>query len=140
MTGIGELVEPQPPLAGFAVAIAVPEFGLDTGEVYRRWDELEGPSGEALSSGGLPPALRDGIPIRNDLMPAAIDLEPMLADFMADLRAKWGTAVGMTGSGSACFGFFADIDEAEDAGRSVSAICRAGVGARLRARGVARVE
>jgi 4-diphosphocytidyl-2C-methyl-D-erythritol kinase len=73
-------------------------------------------------------------------MPAAIDLEPALADFMADLRAGWGTVVGMTGSGSACFGFFPDVDEADDAARSVASVCRGTVGARLRPRGVERVD
>jgi len=80
------------------------------------------------------------MPIRNDLTPAAIDLEPALADFMADLRSGWGTAVSMTGSGSACFGFFADLDEADHAARTVAGLCRGAVGAALRPRGVARIE
>jgi 4-diphosphocytidyl-2C-methyl-D-erythritol kinase len=120
--------------------VVVPEYRLKTADVYRRWDEMEGPIGEAIATGLLPPRLREGIPIRNDLMPAAIDLEPALADFMADLRAAWGTVVGMTGSGSACFGFFPDVDEAKDAAGSVASVCRGAVGAALRPRGVERVD
>lgn len=140
IAGFGEVVDPEPALDGFAVAVVVPEYRLKTADVYRRWDEMEGPVGEPIAPGRLPPRLREGIPIRNDLMPAAIDLEPALADFMADLRSRWATVVGMTGSGSGCFGFFPDLDEAQDAANSVSAICRAGVGAHLRPRGVSRAD
>lgn len=138
VTGVGEELESVPPLSGFAVAVAVPVFGLSTPEVYRRWDELEGPVGEEISPRLLPPVLREGIPIRNDLTPAAFGLEPELADFVADLRAQWGRPVAMTGSGSACFAFFADLDEAADAADAVADRCRAAVGAGLRPRGVAR--
>jgi 4-diphosphocytidyl-2-C-methyl-D-erythritol kinase len=140
MTGVGDVIEPLPPLTGFAVAVAVPVFEMSTPEVYRRWDRLGGPTGEAISPHLLPPLLRDGMPIRNDLTPAAFDLEPELGDFMADLRVRWGVPVAMTGSGSACFAFFPDLDEATDAARLVSDACRAVVGARLRERGVSRVQ
>jgi 4-diphosphocytidyl-2-C-methyl-D-erythritol kinase len=141
VTGIGDAVEPVvPPLSGFAVAVAVPPMELSTVEVYRRWDEMEGPVGETIGPRQLPPGLRDGIPIRNDLTPAAIDLEPSLADFMADLRSQWGVPLAMTGSGSGCFGFFPDLDEATDAAATISPMCRAAVGARLRPNGVRRQD
>lgn len=136
MGGIGDQVESLQPLTEFAVAVVVPQFELSTAEVYRRWDEMEGPRGETIMPRLLPPGLRDGIPIRNDLTPAAFDLEPTLPDFMADLRSRWGGPVLMTGSGSGCFGFFPDPDEASDAARSVEDLCRAAVGARLRPDGV----
>ena len=137
MTGIGDQVESLRPSSGFAVAVAVPPFELSTTEVYLRWDEMEGPEGEVIAPRLLPPGLRDGMPIRNDLIPAAMTIEPALADFMADLRKLWGSPVLMTGSGSACFGFFPDDEEAVDAGRSVEHLCRAVVGAGLRSNGVA---
>ena len=140
VSGFGEVVESQPALEGFAVAVVVPEYRLGTADVYRRWDEMEGPIGETVPSTLLPPLLREGIPIRNDLTPAATALEPALADFMADLRAAWGTVVVMTGSGSACFGFFPDLDEAQDAARSVESVCRGVVGAALRRKGVERID
>jgi 4-diphosphocytidyl-2-C-methyl-D-erythritol kinase len=138
VTGVGEALEPLPPLSGFSVAVAVPVFEMSTPEVYRRWDELEGPTGEEISPRLLPPALREGIPIRNDLTPAAFALEPELADFVADLRGLWGRPVAMTGSGSACFAFFADLDEAEGGADSIASRCREAVGAGLRPIGVAR--
>jgi 4-diphosphocytidyl-2-C-methyl-D-erythritol kinase len=141
VTGIGEVIEPfQPPLSSFAVAVAVPQVEMSTVEVYRRWDMMEGPAGETIDERRLPPGLRDGIPIRNDLTPAAIDIEPTLADFMADLSSEWGIPVMMTGSGSGCFGFFSDLDEATDAAATVSSMCRVAVGAGLRPDGVSRRE
>ena len=137
MTGIGDQVESQRPLTGFAVAVAVPPFEMSTVEVYRRWDEMEGPEGESIAPRLLPPGLRDGMPVRNDLIPAAVGIEPAFADFMADLRMQWGGPVLMTGSGSGCFGFFPDPEEAADAGRSVENLCRAAVGTGLRSNGVA---
>jgi 4-diphosphocytidyl-2-C-methyl-D-erythritol kinase len=140
VTGVGEEVEPwQPPLSGFAVAVAVPPFEMSTVEVYHRWDLMEGPTGETIGSRHLPPGLRDGMPVRNDLTAAAIDIEPGLADFMADLRAQWGGSVLMTGSGSGCFGFFPDLEEAIDAADSVSSMCRGSTGATLRSNGVGRI-
>lgn len=137
LTGIGDQVESLRPLTGFGMAVAVPPFEMSTVEVYRRWDEMGGPEGEPIAPRLLPPGLRDGMPIRNDLVPAAVHIEPALADFMADLRMHWGGPVLMTGSGSGCFGFFPDHEEAADAGRSVENLGRAAVGARLRSNGVA---
>jgi len=134
--GVGDVIEPAAPLSGFAAAVAAPGFGLATPDVYRRWDEMEGPGGEAAAPSSLPPALREGMPVRNDLLPAALDLEPRLGDFLADVRAAWGAPVLLTGSGSACFGLFGDFDEAESAAEAVSSMCRRSRGAELRPCGV----
>lgn len=137
MTGHGEKLDSQRPLSGFAVAVVVPEFGLSTPDVYRRWDEMEGPEGEPVERGALPPVLRDGMPMRNDLFPAVLDLEPRLGDFIADVRSVWGSAVLLTGSGAACFGFFGDAVEAAEAARSIAGT-RARFGVGLRDQGVTR--
>ena len=139
MAGVGETITAVEPLSGFSVAIAVPDFGLATGDVYQRWDKMEGPLGEAVANTSLPPQLRNAMPIRNDLLPAALDLEPRLGDFIADLREMWGTAVSMTGSGSACFGYFVSAAEAEDAAASVSDFSDTAEGVELRALGVAPI-
>jgi 4-diphosphocytidyl-2-C-methyl-D-erythritol kinase len=138
--GIGDQIESVRPLQDFAVAIAVPQFGLSSAEVYRRWDELSGPTAEPIESSRLPPSLRGGIPVRNDLTAAAIAEEPELGDFMADLRAAWATPVCLTGSGSGCFGLFASVDEATSAADSVAALCRDARGVALRRRGVAWID
>lgn len=139
LTGFGEELESVQQLSDFALAVVVPDFGLSTEEVYQRWDALEGPVGDAVVDELLPPSLRGGMPMRNDLLPAARDLEPPLGDFMADVASVWGTAVCLTGSGSACFGYFATVDEASDAATAVSGLMREGKGVKLRDHGVARV-
>lgn len=140
MTGVGDQVDPLPPVQGFAVAVAVPELGISTPEAYRRWDDLEGPEGAPVPDARLPPPLRGGMPMRNDLLPAVLDLEPALGDFMSDLTAMWGTPVSLTGSGSGCFGYFATVDEAAAAAAAVSHLARVARGVGLRARGVARAR
>jgi 4-diphosphocytidyl-2-C-methyl-D-erythritol kinase len=140
MRGRGEHVEAVHSLDDFAVAIVVPDFGLPTKDVYQRWDALQGPEGTAVPDDRLPPPLRGGMPVRNDLLPAALDLEPRLGDFMADVSSVWGTTVSLTGSGSACFGYFATFDEASDAAGAVAQIVSQGRGVALRPLGVTRVE
>lgn len=140
MRGTGDEIEPVRPLEDFAVAVAVPGFGLATEDVYRHWDRMEGPEVAPVPDDRLPPSLRGGMPMRNDLLPAALELEPRLGDFMADLASVWGTAVCLTGSGSACFGYFATLDEAADAADTVTDLVAKGRGVTLRDRGVARVE
>ncbi len=78
--------------------------------------------------------------MRNDLLPAAIDLEPRLGDFMSDVSTAWGTTVCLTGSGSACFGYFASLDEAADAATAVADLAREARGVGLRPTGVTRVD
>jgi 4-diphosphocytidyl-2-C-methyl-D-erythritol kinase len=140
MSGVGYELEESPPLEGFALAIVVPEFGLATKDVYVRWDALEGPEGHPVPDDRLPPGLRGHMPMRNDLLPAALDLEPRLGDFMADVAAIWGAPVSLTGSGSACFGYFATPDEAGDAAAAVTHLTSVGRGVPLRPHGVSRKQ
>lgn len=136
MSGRGEILEPQNSLRGFCAAVVVPGFELATSDVYGKWDELEGPEGEVTPDRLLPPPLRGGMPVRNDLLPAALAFEPLLGDFMADVRATWEVPVFLTGSGSACFGFFPSLGEAEDAALTIPGT-RASHGVELRPIGVA---
>lgn len=137
MRGIGYEIESVRTMSDFAVTVVVPGFGLATKAVYERWDALEGPLGPEVGEDRLPPALRGGMPMRNDLLPAALAVEPRLGDFMADVASVWGTTVCLTGSGSACFGYFATLDEANDAANAVSDLASRARGVELRDRGVA---
>ncbi len=123
--GRGERLTPLESLDGFALVIVVPPFALSTPEVFRRWDDLGGPTGPAIGDASLPPTLRGGLPMRNDLYPAAVSLDPRIDDWRAELAAAWGRDVAMTGSGSALFGFFSDLDEAHDAAAAVDTPARA---------------
>lgn len=139
MSGYGEQIEPMESLQGFTVALVVPDFYLATPDVYQRWDALGEPVGFEVPDRLLPPLLRNRFPIRNDLYRAAVDVEPALGDFVSDVAHIWDSVVMMTGSGSACFGFFADVEEAQEAAASISGT-RAAFGVDLRPTGVTRVE
>lgn len=123
--GRGERLTEIDPIDGFALAIVVPPFSLSTPEVFRRWDSLDGPLGEVMPDAALPPRLRGDLPIRNDLYPAAVAVDPRVADWKDELTALWGTPVAMTGSGSALFSYFSTLDEASDAARAVDLPVRA---------------
>ncbi|MEN8239464.1 MAG: hypothetical protein ABFR53_09710 [Actinomycetota bacterium] len=123
--GRGERLTVIEPIDGFALAIVVPPFSLSTPEVFRRWDSLDGPTGEVMPDSALPPRLRGGLPIRNDLYPAAVAVDARVADWKDELSALWGTHVAMTGSGSALFSYFSTLDEARDATDAVALPVRA---------------
>lgn len=84
--GIGELVESLP-FEERIVTLLTPPFGCSTPEVYRTWDTMGGPTGDGP----------------NDLEPAALRVEPRLAEW----RDRLGDATGQTpilaGSGSTWF-------------------------------------
>lgn len=85
--GIGEIIEPLPFVEGALTLLTAP-FACSTVEVYRRWDELGGPSAPA---GG------------NDLEASALDLYPDLAAYREALRDATGLEPRLAGSGSTWF-------------------------------------
>lgn len=139
MTGVGEKIERLDPLDGFVVVVAVPEFETSTPAVYRRWDEMNRPTGSVVPARRLPPGLRD-VEVVNDLTPAAIDLAPGLGDVLVELGQIWERPVMMSGSGSAVFACFADLDEARDAEAGLGAGFRASAAVGLRRHGVSRLD
>jgi len=112
MEGRGERVTSLPAVTGFAIAVVVPPFTLATATVYDRWDQMDGPTGRTIAGGALPPALRPYGPVRNDLEPAAVDLEPELAGWIHELETRWDRPVMMSGSGPSLFAYCLDTDEA----------------------------
>jgi 4-diphosphocytidyl-2-C-methyl-D-erythritol kinase len=87
--GVGESVTSLPfePLAGKAFTLLTPPFGVSSRAVYRRWDALGGP--------------RAGGP--NDLEPAALEVEPQLAEWRDRLGHATGREPVLAGSGSTWF-------------------------------------
>jgi 4-diphosphocytidyl-2-C-methyl-D-erythritol kinase len=88
--GIGELVDPLPfgPLAGHPYTLLIPPFGVSTMAVYRAWDAQGGPQ----AAGGP-----------NDLEPAALAVEPRLAEWRDRLGDATGEQPVLGGSGSTWF-------------------------------------
>lgn len=84
--GIGELVEPLKHVPR-SLTLLIPPFGVSTSQVYRRWDELGGPSGAA----------------GNDLEPAALDLMPELVLWRDALGEATGVRPCLAGSGGTWF-------------------------------------
>jgi 4-diphosphocytidyl-2-C-methyl-D-erythritol kinase len=92
--GIGEIVEPLP-FEGREVTLLTPPLAVDTSAVYRRWDELGGPTADGP----------------NDLEPAAVAVEPGLAEWRDRLGEATGRTPRLAGSGSTWFveGAFPDV-------------------------------
>lgn len=86
VTGIGEVLEPLAPIDA-TYTLAMPPFGCSTPAVYRAWDELGGPA--AVGS--------------NDLEPAALIVEPRLAEWRDRLGDASGEIPVLAGSGSTWF-------------------------------------
>jgi len=84
--GIGEIVEPLPPHEQ-VVTLIVPPIAVATPAVYRRWDELGGPTGEGP----------------NDLEPAALAVEPRLARWRDRIVELAGEPPVLAGSGATWF-------------------------------------
>ena len=84
--GIGEAVEPMA-FREMAFTLLTPPVGCPTVDVYRRWDEMGGPTGD------------NG----NDLEPAALDLVPDLARWRDELGDATGVRPRLAGSGSTWF-------------------------------------
>lgn len=93
VTGIGEVLEPLPHLER-TFTLLTPPLGCSTPAVYRAWDELGGPGGDGP----------------NDLEPAALVVEPRLAQWRDRLAEATGRVPVLAGSGSTWFveGAFAD--------------------------------
>lgn len=123
--GRGQRLRPFEQLGGFAIGIVVPPFSLSTPAVFSEWDRLDCPRGHDMNERYLPPLLRVGPPIRNDLFPAAVSLDPRVGEWRDEISQLWGRGVSMTGSGSALFAFFSTLDEARSAVESIDIPTRA---------------
>ncbi len=84
--GIGEVVEPMP-FEPRTLTLLTPPVHCSTPAVYRRWDEMGGPTD----------------PSGNDLTAAALDLHPELARWRDLLAGATGEEPRLAGSGSTWF-------------------------------------
>ena len=84
--GIGEVVEPLP-FEERVVTLVVPPLQVSTAAVYRAWDDLDGPAGDA----------------GNDLEPAALAVEPQLREWRDRIAEAVGERPVLAGSGATWF-------------------------------------
>ena len=87
--GVGEAVEPLDfdEVSGRPFTLLIPPLHVSTADVYRAWDDLGGPSGD------------NG----NDLEPAALVVEPGLAEWRDRLFGATGERPRLAGSGATWF-------------------------------------
>jgi 4-diphosphocytidyl-2-C-methyl-D-erythritol kinase len=84
--GIGEVIDVLP-FESRTFTLLTPPFGCRTPDVYAKWDELGGPTATGP----------------NDLEPAALALEPRLAEWRDKLGNATGQVPVLAGSGSTWF-------------------------------------
>jgi 4-diphosphocytidyl-2-C-methyl-D-erythritol kinase len=87
VSGVGERIEPLLFESGVAYTLLTPPFGVSTAAVYRAWDDLGGPTADGP----------------NDLEPAALVVQPRLAEWRDRLGEATGLAPVLAGSGSTWF-------------------------------------
>lgn len=86
VTGVGEVVKPLP-FEERTFTLLTSPFEISTSAVYQAWDELGGPTAEGS----------------NDLEPAALKVEPRLAQWRDILHEITGKSPTLAGSGSTWF-------------------------------------
>ena len=98
--GIGEVVEPLP-FQAQDITLVVPPLAVSTPAAYRAWDELGGPTADGP----------------NDLEPAALVVEPRLAEWRDRIAEAAGQRPVLAGSGATWFlpGHHAIADALPDA-------------------------
>ena len=86
VSGVGEVVEPLP-FEARTFTLTIPPLHVSSADAYRMWDSLGGPTG----------------PHGNDLEPAALAVEPRLAEWRDKLAEATGCLPRLAGSGSTWF-------------------------------------
>ena len=123
VAGVGERLDPAPPLPAFCLLLVNPGVPLPTPPVFAR---REGPFS---SAGRFPEALADARGLaallgerRNDLTEAAVSLVPEISHVLRELAALPGVHLArMSGSGATCFGLLDDRLSARQAARALAA-------------------
>lgn len=116
MRGVGEVIEPVPPLPACGLILANPRVPLETGGVFSArigdFSQHHAPQ-PWVNAAALAADIRAA---GNDLQAAAITLCPPVADVLAALASLPGALCAqMSGSGATCFALFASPDAARQA-------------------------
>ena len=115
--GLGwELAEPAiDDLQGIAVLLVNPRIPLSTGPVFKAWD---GEDRGAMPSGTAREIAFGG---RNDLEKPALEICPVIAEVLEQLRQTGASLVRMSGSGATCFALFDTTGQRDAASRAIAA-------------------
>jgi 4-diphosphocytidyl-2-C-methyl-D-erythritol kinase len=127
MRGIGEMLSAPLTIPKLSAVLVNPGVAVPTRDVFAMLGlKAGGPRRRAAPARRLPSArkalfelLADG---RNDLEPAAVKLQPVIARVLAALRDAPGCRLArMSGSGATCFGLFTSARAAAAAARKLKA-------------------
>jgi 4-diphosphocytidyl-2-C-methyl-D-erythritol kinase len=115
--GIGERIEPAPPLPPAAVVLANPRRALPTPAVFKaRRGAFSAPARFTDPPADATALAAVLAPRRNDRTMAATELVPEIATVLARLAALDGALIArMSGSGATCFALFEKADAASAA-------------------------
>lgn len=117
-TGIGEITSPLPPLPKTAILVVKPKISFSTAAAFRKYDEnpVAEKSGfdefcETVSAGKIPPLYN---------IFTVLHGETVIFELINRLASQDAASAGMSGSGSAVFGIFADEKSAVSAEKAFS--------------------
>lgn len=120
MRGIGDVIDPVPPLPPLWIVLANAGVAVPTGAVFSRLATAENPPLPDPDWSDLPGFVRWLCIARNDLWPPARDLVSEIGTVLDHLEARPGCLLArMSGSGGTCFGLFGAEDAATDAARAL---------------------
>jgi 4-diphosphocytidyl-2-C-methyl-D-erythritol kinase len=126
MRGIGEMLSAPLTIPTLAAILANPGVAVPTRDVFAILGFKPGEAPARAGRARTLPRSHDGLieyltGERNDLEPAAIKLQPVIARVLAALRKEPGCDLArMSGSGATCFGLFASSRAAAAAARRIS--------------------
>jgi 4-diphosphocytidyl-2-C-methyl-D-erythritol kinase len=114
-TGVGEELQPAPPLPACAILLVNPGVALPTAQVFaQRRGDFSAVRPVAVSWPDLAAFTADLGQRGNDLTQAAISVQPVIAEVIAALKRSEGVRyAAMTGSGATCFALFDDLPNAQ---------------------------
>ncbi len=123
-TGIGERLEPLS-MPCFDIVLANPRIGVSTRDVFSRLGENNNPPlphVPHVPSGDYVQWLEYLREQRNDLQAIATTVVPQISDCIGALQESAGCDLArMSGSGSTCFGIFANAERAQSAAATIRA-------------------
>lgn len=123
MRGIGEVLDPVPPLPALHMVLINPRQAVATPDVFRHLTQRDNPPMEPV------PAAADAVAFaawlqrqRNDLQAPAIAALPLIAKGLDHLATTSDCLIArMSGSGATCFGLYATASQAQVAANQLRA-------------------
>lgn len=115
MRGIGERLDPVPPLPAMEIMLINPRAQVSTPGIFRALAQKDNPPmAQTLPRWrDLPDFVAWLETQRNDLATPAIAQQPVIADVLTVLRDGGALFAGMSGSGATCFGLFPSGQQAD---------------------------